>query len=144
MTHRFFNLTLLHCTHSKSLVIQLTIPPTRMQLNVIQGLCLLAIACRSHTQLRYSSRYACTVFCINGQLLQWSNAPLSTAYILQHRTKNYYKRLIGMKWPLPIWRYNTSISAGTKENMNLGRGMDIKMHGNSRIGRLLRASLDFD
>lgn len=33
---------------------------------------------------------------------------------------------------------------GKQENMNLRRDMDIKMHGNTRIARLLRASLDFD
>jgi hypothetical protein len=33
-----------------------------------------------------------------------------------------------------------------QENMNLGRDIhvDIKMHGNNRIARLHRASLDFD
>jgi hypothetical protein len=33
---------------------------------------------------------------------------------------------------------------GKQANMNLGRDMDMKMHGNTRIGRLLRASLNFD
>jgi len=33
---------------------------------------------------------------------------------------------------------------GKLENVNLGRDMDIKIHGNTRIGRLLEASLDFD
>ena len=92
MTHRFFNLTtLLHCTHSKPLVKQLTTSPIREQLNVFQGFCLLAISWRSHTQLWYSVRYACTALCTNGHLLQWSNAPLRTAlYFTRSNKKIYY------------------------------------------------------